>query len=130
VSLRLHLAFNTRPRRLSTPRSDAFRLHPDVALNDGTTLISALDDPYSRFVDPTDFAPLLKYDISGVGVNVAEDAEDPTKIRVLGLVLDSSAARAGIERGDEIVAVDGESVRGKSAFQARHTGPHTTAFAL
>jgi C-terminal processing protease CtpA/Prc len=87
-------------------------------LNDGTTLISALDDPYSRFVDPTDFAPLLKYDISGVGVNVAEDAEDPTKIRVLGLVLDSSAARAGIER------------RGKSAFQARHTGPHTTAFAL
>tara|TARA_B100001142_G_scaffold132777_1_gene134311 strand:+ start:583 stop:882 length:300 start_codon:yes stop_codon:yes gene_type:complete len=99
-------------------------------LNDGTTLTSALDDPYSRFVDPTDFAPLLKYDISGVGVNVAEDAEDPTKIRVLGLVLDSSAARAGIERGDEIVAVDGESVRGKSAFQARHTGPHTTAFAL
>ncbi|EEH52292.1 uncharacterized protein MICPUCDRAFT_22360, partial [Micromonas pusilla CCMP1545] len=90
---------------------------------------AALDDPYSRFVDPTDFAPLLKYDISGVGVNVAEDAEDPTKIRVLGLVLDSSAARAGIERGDEIVAVDGESVRGKSAFQARHTGPHTTAFA-
>jgi hypothetical protein len=36
VSLRPHLAFNPRPRRLSTP-SDAFQLHPDVALY-GTTL--------------------------------------------------------------------------------------------
>ena len=31
VSLRPHLAFNTRPRRLSTP-SDAFELHPNIRL--------------------------------------------------------------------------------------------------
>jgi len=36
VSLRPPLAFNPRPRRLSTP-SDAFQLHPDFALH-GTTL--------------------------------------------------------------------------------------------
>ena len=30
ASLRPHLAFNPRPRRLSTP-SDAFQLHPDIA---------------------------------------------------------------------------------------------------
>ena len=37
VSLRPgSLAFNPRPRRLSTP-TDAFELHPDFALNDGTT---------------------------------------------------------------------------------------------
>ena len=31
VSLRPHLAFNPRPRRISTP-TDAFQLHPDVAM--------------------------------------------------------------------------------------------------
>ena len=39
ASLRLPLAFNPRPRRLSTP-SDAFQLHPDLALY-GTTLSAA-----------------------------------------------------------------------------------------
>jgi len=39
ASLRPSLAFNPRPRRLSTP-SDAFQLHPDIALY-GTTLRTA-----------------------------------------------------------------------------------------
>ena len=81
-------------------------------------MLHTLGDPFSRFVDPADFAPLLKYDISGVGLNIAEDVEDPTRLKVLGLVLDSPAARAGIKQGDELVAVDGESVRNRSAFQA------------
>jgi hypothetical protein len=34
VSLRPHHGFNPRPRRLSTP-TDAYELHPDVALNIG-----------------------------------------------------------------------------------------------
>ena len=38
ISLRPPLAFNPRPRRLSTP-SDAFELHPDVA-SYGTTISS------------------------------------------------------------------------------------------
>ena len=81
-------------------------------------ILRTLDDPFSRFVEPADFAPLLKYDISGVGLNIAEDPEDPSRLKVLGLVLDSSAARAGVKQGDELVAVDGVSVRDRSAFQA------------
>ena len=81
-------------------------------------ILRTLGDPFSRFVDPADFAPLLKYDISGVGLNIAEDAEDPERLKVLGLVLDSPAARAGVKQGDELVAVDGVSVRSRSAFQA------------
>ena len=81
-------------------------------------ILRTLGDPFSRFVDPADFAPLLKYDISGVGLNIAEDAEDPERLKVLGLVLDSPAARAGVTQGDELVAVDGVSVRSRSAFQA------------
>jgi C-terminal peptidase prc len=37
---------------------------------------------------------------------------------VLGLVLDSPAARAGVKQGDELVSVDGVETRNKSAFQA------------
>ena len=43
---------------------------------------------------------------------------DPTRLRVLGLVLDSPAARAGVKQGDELVSVDGVETRNKSAFQA------------
>jgi len=46
VSLRPSLAFNPRPRRLSTP-SDAFELHPDIALY-GTTLSAARASRRSR----------------------------------------------------------------------------------
>ena len=81
-------------------------------------ILRSLGDPFSRFVDPAAFAPLLKYDISGVGLNIAEDAADPTRLRVLGLVLDSPAARAGVKQGDELVSVDGVATRNKSAFQA------------
>ena len=81
-------------------------------------ILRSLGDPFSRFVDPAAFAPLLKYDISGVGLNIAEDASDPTRLRVLGLVLDSPAARAGVKQGDELVSVDGVATRNKSAFQA------------
>jgi transcription initiation factor IIE alpha subunit len=43
VSPRPLLAFDPRPRRLSTP-TDAFELHPDVASNDGTALRRAIHD--------------------------------------------------------------------------------------
>ena len=38
--------------------------------------------------------------------------------QVLGLVLGSPAALAGMRQGDELTAVDGASVRGRSAFEA------------
>ena len=90
----------------------------DEAYDTIRSILRTLGDPFSRFVEPSDFAPLLKYDISGVGMNVAEDPDDSTRLRVLGLVLDSPAAKAGVKQGDEVVAVDGVEVRNKSAFQA------------
>ena len=101
---------------------DDYTKHPPVTRAEAYDVIRdilrSLGDPFSRFVDPAAFAPLLKYDISGVGLNIAEDASDPTRLRVLGLVLDSPAARAGVKQGDELVSVDGVETRNKSAFQA------------
>ncbi len=81
------------------------------------SMLGTLGDKFTRFVDPERFTAMLKYDITGVGLNIAEDANDPERVRVLGMVLDSSAMKAGIEQEDEIVAVNGEKVRGLSAFQ-------------
>ena len=101
---------------------DDYTKHPPLTRAEAYDVIRdilrSLGDPFSRFVDPAAFAPLLKYDISGVGLNIAEDASDPTRLRVLGLVLDSPAARAGVKQGDELVSVDGVETRNKSAFQA------------
>ena len=80
-------------------------------------MLSTLGDKFTRFIEPDRFTSMLKYDITGVGLNIAEDAEDSSRIRVLGLVLDSSAMRAGVAQDDEIIAVNGQPVRGMSAFQ-------------
>ena len=101
---------------------DDYTKHPPLTRAEAYDVIRdilrSLGDPFSRFVDPAAFAPLLKYDISGVGLNIAEDADDGSRLRVLGLVLDSPAARAGVKQGDELVSVDGVATRNKSAFQA------------
>ena len=101
---------------------EEYTKHPPVTRAEAYDVIRdilrTLGDPFSRFVDPAAFAPLLKYDISGVGLNIAEDADDGSRLRVLGLVLDSPAARAGVKQGDELVSVDGVATRNKSAFQA------------
>jgi hypothetical protein len=38
-------------------------------------LLGALHDPYSRFITPTDFTSMLKYDVSGVGLNLGTAEE-------------------------------------------------------
>ncbi len=33
-------------------------------------LLAELKDPYTRFIQPADFSSMLKYDVSGVGLNL------------------------------------------------------------
>ena len=54
-------------------------------------MLSTLNDPFTRFVAP-DFQELLKYDISGVGLNIAE-MPDKRQVGVLGLVAESAAQK-------------------------------------
>ena len=79
------------------------------------SMLWTLGDKFTRSADPE--RGDVEIDITGVGLNIAEDANDPERVRVLGMVLDSSAMKAGIEQEDEIVAVNGEKVRGLSRFR-------------
>lgn len=63
-------------------------------------MLSELRDPYSRFVSPRDFQSMLKYDVSGVGLNLgtAEDLEAKT---VRGQGAGGEATPAGRRAGGE-----------------------------
>ncbi|CAI5982600.1 unnamed protein product [Closterium sp. NIES-64] len=72
-------------------------------------MLASLNDPYSRFVSPKQFAALAKYDVTGIGLNIGEDVEDGrVKLKVVGIVLGSPAQLAG-----ELILTDVEDGRVK-----------------
>lgn len=83
-------------------------------------MLASLGDPYTRFLSPPEFSKMARYDMSGIGINLREvpDANGVVRLKVLGLILDGPAHSAGVRQGDEVLAVNGMDVRGKSAFEA------------
>jgi C-terminal processing protease CtpA/Prc len=102
-------------------------------------MISQLKDPYSRFISPEEFSAMVKYDVSGVGLNLgtlnelktktglepaahtvttsaASDNTEGQGVWVVGLIRGSAADKAGMQQGDEIISADGTSVLDKSPF--------------
>ncbi|XP_030480484.1 carboxyl-terminal-processing peptidase 1, chloroplastic [Cannabis sativa] len=97
-------------------------------------MLASLGDPYTRFLSPDQFSKMARYDVSGIGMNIKEvpDENGGTKLRVLGLVLDGPAHLAGVRQGDEVLAVNGMDVAGKSAFEVLSSiqGPNETSVTL
>ncbi|KAK4589333.1 hypothetical protein RGQ29_020077 [Quercus rubra] len=93
-------------------------------------MLASLGDPYTRFLEPEEFSKMARYDMSGIGLNLREVPEDNggVKLKVLGLLLDGPAHSAGVRQGDEVLAVNGVDVRGKSAFEVSSLlqGPNET----
>ena len=75
-----------------------------------------LDDPYTRFLDPKQFADLTDQtsgELSGVGMSLELDAQTQA-VTVVEPYENSPAIKAGIQQGDRILAVDGKSTEGMS----------------
>jgi carboxyl-terminal processing protease len=71
-------------------------------------------DPHSDFMTPEEFADMradTDGEFGGIGVEVTEDKAG---IVVVEPLAGSPAARAGLARGDRIVAIDGVAVGGKT----------------
>ncbi|CAI5480537.1 unnamed protein product [Closterium sp. Yama58-4] len=79
-------------------------------------MLASLNDPYSRFVSPKQFAALAKYDVTGIGLNIGEDVEDGrVKLKVVGIVLGSPAQLAAAKR-DVVTAIQRLEAAGATSF--------------
>lgn len=87
------------------------------------TMIASLNDPYTKFLNPKDFAEetgSIKGSLKGIGIQIA--VKDG-KLTVIAPIEDTPAAKAGLMANDEILAINGKSTKGitvdKAADQIR-----------
>ena len=91
-----------------------------VAIN---TMVASLNDPYTKFLDPKEFAEetsSIKGSLKGIGIQIAVKEG---KLMVIAPIEDTPAERAGLLADDEILEIDGRSTKGitvdKAADQIR-----------
>lgn len=76
------------------------------------TMVSSLDDPYTKFLDPKDFAEetsSIKGSLKGIGIQIAVKEG---KLTVIAPIEDSPAEKAGLLADDEILEINGQSTKG------------------
>jgi carboxyl-terminal processing protease len=96
-------------------------------------IMSALNDPYSAYFDPEMyqmFQSNLQGKFEGIGAEVSSNSDNQPVI--ITTLPDSPAARAGIESGDVILAVNGKTTEGMSLVEVALTvrGPAGTTVTL
>ena len=94
-------------------QQEALEVPPDARLARGALrgLIEALDDPYAAYYPPSAYRRLnesLEGRFTGVGV-VLQQA--PEGFRVVSVLDDTPADRAGVRAGEQLISVNGRDVR-------------------
>jgi len=73
--------------------------------------LEKLDDPYTRFMNPKQYQSLTNQtsgEVSGIGIRM-EMNEKTNRLTVIEAIENSPALKAGLQSGDEILAIDGKS---------------------
>lgn len=86
-----------------------------VAIN---TMIASLNDPYTKFLDPKEFADetsSIKGSLKGIGIQIG--VKDG-KLMVIAPIEDTPAEKAGLLADDEILEIDGTSTKGITVDKA------------
>ena len=75
--------------------------------------LQTLGDPYTRFMDPKQYEALTSQtsgEVSGIGIRM-ELNEKTKRLTVVEAIENSPALKAGIQAGDEILAINGKSTQ-------------------
>jgi carboxyl-terminal processing protease len=83
-------------------------------------MLASLDDPFTRLLKPEQYRSLqtnTSGELTGVGLQIALDGETG-KLLVIAPVAGSPADRAGVQPGDAIVEIDGNSTQGLTLDEA------------
>ncbi len=86
-----------------------------IAIN---TMIASLNDPYTKFLDPKEFADetsSIKGSLKGIGIQIG--VKDG-KLMVIAPIEDTPAEKAGLQADDEILEIDGASTKGITVDKA------------
>ena len=82
------------------------------------TMLASLNDPYTKFLDPKEFADetsSIKGSLKGIGIQIG--VKDG-KLMVIAPIEDTPAERAGLQADDEILEIDGVSTKGITVDKA------------
>lgn len=85
----------------------------DVKLIDGAIdgMVKSLNDPHSNYLSPKMYKTLMEQtEGSFAGIGVVMGMDDEQKIHIVGIMENSPGQKAGLQEGDEILAVDGVPV--------------------
>ncbi len=92
----------------------------DLVNNAIAGMVNSLDDPYSTFIadeNATNFDVELDGEFYGLGVEIT--VNENSEIEVYSLLPGYEAEKSGLQKGDVITALDGESVEGLSTTEFR-----------
>ncbi|MGB7084442.1 MAG: S41 family peptidase [Phormidesmis sp.] len=90
----------------------------DAAYSELRRVLRRLEDPYTRFLNPAQYAALTEQtsgEVSGVGMRLQKVDQD---LVVSGVIDNSPAQQAGVESGDVLLIIDGRSSRNLSIENA------------
>ena len=79
-------------------------------------ILDALDDPYTIYMDASQYQALLRsmQDSAVVGIGISA-ADHDQGLLIMGVYQDSPAQKAGLAAGDIIIEVDGKSCAGQAS---------------
>ena len=83
-------------------------------------MVSGLDDKYAAYYTKDEYKDIsekTKGEFCGIGAYISQGKND-NSLKVAGVVKGGPAEKAGIKKGDIIVAVDGENIQGKDSSYA------------
>ncbi|MGI6118850.1 MAG: S41 family peptidase [Bilifractor sp.] len=81
--------------------------------------VAGLGDPYSRYYTKEEYEKVLKErkgTYTGIGVTITENTEE-NMVEVVSVQEDGPADKAGVQKGDLILKVNGQDVTGKSTSE-------------
>ncbi len=101
-------------------------------------MLASLDDPYSRFLSPEEYADFSKQvegAFEGIGVWLEQEraeGDKPSRIIIMSIIPEGPAAEVDMRPGDEILAVDGKPVHDRTlqAVITMMKGPANTKVTL
>lgn len=81
--------------------------------------LQKLGDPYTSFIEPQ-IAAIIHEDASGEfqGIGAYVRMREDGKLEIAGIIPHTPAEKAGLQKGDRVLAVDGQSIIGYSIYEA------------